>query len=122
MLGIQIIGFLFGLSMIYFTFLNFKKKEFKLFEFGIWTFFWVLLIFVAFSPTSLDFLVKDIFNLKRPLDFFIIGGFLFLIFLTFFNYTLTRKNSKRIEKMVSKIAIRKVEIEKSTEKWKYYLS
>ena len=113
MLGIQITGILFGLFMLYYSFLNFKKKEFKLFEFSTWAALWVLLIFVALFPNSLDFLIKNVLSLKRPLDFFIIIGFLFLILLTFFNFNATKKNRKKIEKIIGKIAVKHVEENKN---------
>jgi len=50
--------------------------------------------------------------MNRPLDFFIVLGFLFLIFLTFFNYTLIKKNQERIERVVRRLAIEKAEEEK----------
>ena len=46
-LGIQIAGFLFGLFMIYYSFLNYKRKEFTAKEFSFWLVLWVLFIIIA---------------------------------------------------------------------------
>jgi len=103
--GIQILGMLFGVFMIYITFLNYKRKQFTIKENVFWVVFWLGLIFIAIFPNSLDFLVKNILNLSRPLDFFIISGFLFLIGALFYTYTVVRRVQKKMEEMVRKIAI-----------------
>ncbi len=108
LLGVQILGVLFGLFMIYIVFLSYKRKEFKLAEVIFWSALWVFFILVTIFPTSLDFIVKTL-SLQRPLDFLIIIGFLFLIILTFHNYLFMKKTNKKIEKLVSKLAIKKAE-------------
>ena len=35
-LGVQIIGILFGFFMLYYTFLQYKRKEFKMGEYTFW--------------------------------------------------------------------------------------
>ena len=39
-LGIQIIGILFGFFMMYYTFLQYKRKEFKMGEYTFWLILW----------------------------------------------------------------------------------
>jgi len=106
-LGIQILGVLFGLFMIYLTFLHGKRKEFTSKEGFIWILLWLVFIFITLSPSSLDFIVKGVFNLKRPLDFLIIVGFMFLIGTIFYTYGIVRKNQKKLEDIVRAIAIKK---------------
>jgi len=102
-LGIQIVGVFFGLFMIYYTFLQLKRSEFTMREFSFWGMFWVILMYVALFPDSLDFIVKQL-NLTRALDLFIIAGFLILIAMFFYTYTLVRINQRKIEKVVRTIA------------------
>lgn len=106
-LGIQLLGGAFGIFMLYLSFLHFKRREFSKLEFLVWVLLWSLMIFVAFFPNSLDFLVKNILRLKRPLDFFIICGFLFLSLLTFINYSLNKANRRKIEQVISGLALQK---------------
>jgi hypothetical protein len=40
-------------------------------------------------------------------DFFIITGFLFLIFVVFYTYTIARKNQIKLEEVVRNIAIKR---------------
>ncbi len=106
-LGIQILGLLFGLFMIYITFISGKRREFTTKEGGFWIIVWVFFILVALFPRSLDFLIKGVLRLQRPLDFFIIAGFMFMIGFIFYSYTLIRKNQKKMEEIVRKMAMKK---------------
>jgi hypothetical protein len=105
---IQILGLLFGLFMIYYTFLSLKRKEFRKGEFAAWTVMWGLFLLVTLFPNVLNPIIKTL-SVSRRLDFLIIVGFLFLIGLGFSTYILSRKNRKRIEEMVRKIALGKEE-------------
>ena len=107
LLGIKILGILFGLAMLYMTFLNLRRKEFSTEESGFWFLVWTAFIFISIIPTSLDFIVKDVLNINRRLDFFIIIGFMFMIGIVFHNYTVTRKTQNKVEKLVRKIALDK---------------
>jgi len=106
-LGIQIAGVIFGLFMIYYSFLKFKRKEFSNIDCIFWITAWVLLIFLVLFPHSLDFLVKGVLNISRTLDFFIIMGFMFLIGLTFYTYSIVKKLNRRIESIVREVAFKK---------------
>tara|TARA_Y100000310_G_C20602708_1_gene773896 strand:+ start:115 stop:495 length:381 start_codon:yes stop_codon:yes gene_type:complete len=111
LLGIQIVGVVFGIGMLYFSFLHFKRKEFGQKEAFIWMALWAGLIFVTILPNSLDFLVKKVLHLQRPLDFFIICGFLIITLLTFLNYVTAKRNSTKIKRMVRNIAIKETDRE-----------
>ena len=103
-LGIQIAGFLFGLFMIYYSFLNFKRKEFTVKEFSFWLFLWIIFIIITLFPFILDPIVKT-FGFFRTLDLLIISGFLFLIAAIFYTYTIVRKNQNQLEKIVREMAM-----------------
>lgn len=102
-LGIQILGFFFGLLMLYYSFLHFKRREFGIKEFVFWVVMWLAFIYVALFPNTLDFIVKKL-NLARTMDLFIILGFMFLIAMFFYNYTLLRISQKKIEEVVRNLA------------------
>ena len=106
MIGIQILGVLFGLFMLYYTFLSFKRKEFRKGEFIAWIFLWILFVIVTVFPGLLDPIVASL-SISRTMDFFIIIGFMFLIGLGFYSYRITRKNQKKIENIVREIAIKR---------------
>ena len=103
-LGIQIAGALFGVALVYMAFLNYKRKDFTLTEFGFWTILAILFSLVAVFPGLLDPIVESL-SLARTMDLFIILGFMFLISAVFYIYSIVRSNQKRLEELVRKIAI-----------------
>ena len=105
-LGIQIVVFLFGLLIIYYSFLNYKRKEFTIKEFLFWIFLWIVFIIFSLFPFILDPIIKPL-GFFRAFDFFIMSGFLFLIAAIFYTYTITRKNQKQLEMVVREVAIKK---------------
>lgn len=105
-LGIQIAGFLFGLFMIYYSFLHYKRREFTIKEFSFWLVLWVVFIVIAMFPFILDPIAKT-FSFFRTLDLLVISGLLFLIVVNFYIYAITRKNQKQLEVAVSEMAMKK---------------
>ena len=105
LLGVQIIGVLFGLIMLYITFLHNKRKEFEVSEFLFWTIMWVVFIYITLFPHSLNFAV-DSLNFVRTFDFLVVIGFLFVICLGVYNYYISRNNRKRLEPIVRKVALK----------------
>lgn len=106
-LGIQILGALFALVMIYITYMHQKRKEFTIKESVFWLSAWICFLALVFFPTFLDGFIKEFLNFSRRLDFYIVVGFMFLIGITFHTYTIVRKNQNRVDKLVRKIAIEK---------------
>ena len=105
-LGIQILGILFGFFMIYYTFLQYKRKEFTIKEYSFWFMFWSAFVIVTLFPQVLDPVLYTL-NIGRTLDLFIIAGFLFLIFVVFYTYTIVRKNQRKLEEVVRNIALKR---------------
>ena len=105
-LGIQIAGFLFGLFMIYYSFLNYKRTQLTAKEFTFWIAVWALFIIVALFPSVLDPIVKY-GGFFRALDVLIVSGFIFLIAAVFYTYTVTRRTQRQVEAVVRSIAMKR---------------
>jgi|TARA_B100001964_G_C14151018_1_gene562036 hypothetical protein len=105
-LGIQIIGILFGFFMMYYTFLQHKRKEFTIKEYSFWFVFWGVFVVLTLFPQMLDPVLKTL-NIARALDLFIIAGFLFLIFIIFYTYTIVKKNQRKLEEVVRNVALKR---------------
>ena len=103
-LGIQILGVCFGLMMVYVSVLHNKRKEFTEKESLFWISIWTAFIVVSLFPKSLDFLRQDVLGISRTMDFLIIAGFILLTGLIFYMYGLLRKNQKKLEQVVRKLA------------------
>lgn len=105
-LGVQILGILFGFFMVYYSFLQYKRKEFTIKEYTFWIVFWGAFVTVTIFPQILDPLLKTL-SIARAMDFFIVIGFLFIIFVIFYTYTLVRKTQRKLEEVVRNIALNK---------------
>ena len=105
-LGIQIIGVLFGLFLVYLTFLFHKRREFTVNEWLFWTAMAFSFMVVSLFPQLLDPIVKSL-SLTRTMDLFIILGFMFLIAAVFYSYKITRDTQKKLEEVVRIIALQK---------------
>ncbi len=103
-LGIQILGSIFALFMLYVTFLHQKRKEYTVKEYIFWTFFWIVFGLISIFPQWLDAISAKL-TLSRTLDLFTILGFMFLITLTVYVYDVARKTQRKVDDVVRKIAI-----------------
>lgn len=103
-LGVQIIGILFGMSMLYLTFLYYKRGDYVTRDFLIWALAWVFFLVMTAYP-KLIYSVMDSINIERTADFFVLGGFMFFSIVIFHLYTITKRNEAKLETLVRKIAI-----------------
>ncbi len=111
-LWIQLLGIIFGLGMIYFTFVKYKRKELSKQEFVTWQSCWIILIIIAIIPSILDPIIAPL-NFYRRLDFFVVIGFFVLLGLGFYNYSTMKKLERRVEILVRKEAMKNAKSEES---------
>ena len=114
-LGIQYIGMLFGLLLLYLSFFHFKRKEFTLNEAGVWGLVGIAFIILSFYPSILDPIVEKL-KFARSLDLLIVIGFMFLIGAMFHTYSIARRSDRRIEQLVRKVALENVVESKKKQK------
>ena len=107
--GVQILGLLFGLFMLYVSFIRMKRNEFTVKEGVFWIIIWVAFGAVSLFPQALDFLSWRVLKISRTIDLLIIVGMIFLAGSTFYIYTLVRMNQRQLEQMVRSTAIEKAE-------------
>jgi hypothetical protein len=106
--GVQIIGLLFGLVMIYFTFLYYKRANYDKTGLVFWFLVWIGFIILAIFP-QIVYGVMGVLKIERTADFFYVSGFLLFSVILFYIYNLTKKNQKQIETIVREIAIKRAE-------------
>lgn len=102
----QWFGLLFAVVILYITYVNYRRREFTINEFGLWSGLAVAIGAIAIVPSILDPIVETL-NFARTLDFVIVIGFLFLITASFYTYLVTRRTHRMVEEIVRKIAIEK---------------
>ncbi len=105
---IQFLGVIFGLGMLYFTFVKYKRREINGGELVVWFTGWIVLIIVALVPFALDPIIAPL-HFYRRLDFFVVLGFFLLLGLVFFNYSALKKMEKKLELFVRQEALSTLE-------------
>lgn len=101
MIGIQILAIIFALWMIYFSFLHFRRREFKILEFLFWQILWLGLIGVVIYPESVDFILRT-FSISRTFDLVVIVGIIVLFGVSFRSYVIIRRLERKVEDFVRK--------------------
>lgn len=107
MTNIQIIALIFGLVMVYLTFLHYKRKEFNRYQFVIWEILWFGFIVVTVLPDRFNLLTERL-GIARAFDLFAIGAFVVVLSLSFHNYLLITKLEKRLENKVRQKALSEI--------------
>ena len=110
MIGIQIAAIIFALWMIYFSFLHFRRREFKIAEFIFWQVLWLGLIIVVIFPGSVRFILST-FSISRTFDLVVIVGVVVLFGVSFRSYVIIRRLEKKVEDFVRKEAIKEIDKE-----------
>lgn len=105
--GLQFIAVAFSLIMIYFAYVNFRKKEINRVEFLTWFIAWALAMVIVIFPDTLR-KVAQTFLISRLLDLLIAGGFLLVIVMVSIAYLRTKKNEKMIEDLIRREALKEV--------------
>ena len=112
---IQFLGIVFGVAMLYFTFVKYKRKEIQNLERWGWTACWILMIIVAIIPGFLDPIIGRL-NFYRRLDFFVVIGFFVLLAIGFYNYSTVKKMERKLEIFVRKQATKELENKQAEKK------
>jgi hypothetical protein len=105
--GVQIIGILFALVMMYFTFLYYKKNSYTYRSLIIWLLIWIAFLVLVLFPSTIYGIMQSL-KIERTVDFFVIGGFLFFAVLIFYIYSVVKRNDKKLDEVVRAIALRRI--------------
>lgn len=102
--GVQILGILFAFIMLYFTFLYYKRDSYGTRSLLLWFSVWVFFLVMVMFPTTV-YGVMQTLQIKRTVDFFVIGGFLFFSVIIFHLYITVRNMQKKLETLVRRLAL-----------------
>jgi len=102
--GIQIVGLFFGLSMMYFSFFYYRRKDFSKGDAALWIFVWLVFLMGVLFPQRLDLIIQT-FGVVGALQLFTITSILFLTAVIFYLFRVVRKNQRQVEKLVRERAL-----------------
>ena len=103
-IGLQIIGMLFALVMLYLTFLYYKKSSYSTMSFALWSVIWAGFLFMTFFPATLYGIMEDL-KIERTVDVFVIGGGMFFTVIIFHLFTIVKSLERKIETVVRRTAV-----------------
>lgn len=103
-IGIQLMGILFILIMIYLTFLYYKKSHYSAASLSLWMAVWLGALLLVLFPETL-YGIMETLKIERTVDFFVISGFMFFTVLIFYLYNTVKQMQRKMERLVRKIAI-----------------
>ncbi len=103
-IGIQIIGLVFGLAMIYFTYIYYKKKDIGLNSFVVWFLIWSGLVLGTLFPGVVSSL-KSPLVVVRVLDLYVVIAVFVILAATFYNFHVLVKTQRDVKKIVRKLAL-----------------
>jgi hypothetical protein len=106
-LELQILGVAYGLGMFYFLYASWRRHELTKGDFYLWSFAWLGFIFVLIFPNASESLRVFLKISGGQVPFFTIFGFMFLTGVVFYLYQKVRSNSRKIERIVKEVAIKR---------------
>lgn len=110
-LGLQIAAIVFSLAMIYFAYVNFRRKEIGRMEVIVWIVAWTMAIIMVLFPDTLRKIAQTFF-ISRLLDLMIMGGFILVVTMAAITYVRTRRIEKKLEDLVRKEALKDIKKKK----------
>jgi len=110
--GVQILGILFGVLMVYLSFLHYKRREFNRFSFLVWESVWMLFLFVTLFPKTIGGFTQEL-GFVRLMDFLTITAFMLITVLIFHNYMALSKIKRSLEREIRKEALKDLNKEKN---------
>ena len=102
--GIQLVGVVLSLGIVYLTYLYYRRKEFSVQDFLIWIAVAAVFLFASLFPRVMDVFLTPL-SVYRVFDLLTIGGFAVLFAIVFRVYRIVRKNEKNLEKLVRSMAL-----------------
>ena len=105
--GLQVIALLFALTMLYFTYLHYKRKELEGWE-GIFSLIsWLGAIFIILFPNIVSFFAEKI-AISRAFDLAVIGGFILMIPMVYMSYIKVRRLEKKLEEVIRNESLKSI--------------
>lgn len=102
--GVQIVAVVFLVLMMYFTYVNYKRKNYGFQSLILWMAVWIAAVVLVSFPTTI-YGIMETLQIQRTADFFTLVGFAFIMVLIFYMYSVVKSSSYKVEQLVREMAI-----------------
>jgi len=103
--GLQVIGLVFSLIMLYFAYVHYRRGEINGLEIIFWLVAWIGAILIIIFPQVFGVFAKTI-AISRAFDLAVIGGFIFVIPLVYLSYMRVKRLERKLEEYVRQESLR----------------
>ena len=97
-IGVELLGLVFGVVMMYLTYLAFRKKDFVFGDFLLWFLVWLGFSLAVIFPWTLKGFMET-FGVVSVVQVFSILGMMFIFVVVFYLYKTVRKSQKKLEEV-----------------------
>ena len=101
----EILGAIFLLVMIYFTFVAYKRKQISRFSLIFWIIIWIGGAVAMMFKNLLQSLLP-VLAVYRIFDLYTIIGFMFFLFMVFYLFRTVKRTEKRVEELTRMMAMK----------------
>ena len=108
MLPLQILSTLFALSMLYWTYLSYRRRTIRFCELLFWIGAWSAFALVVIFPNSTNSFLERL-SVNRTMDLMLIVGFMLIWVVLFADYLEIRRLRQRLQELVRQIALKEGE-------------
>lgn len=102
--GIQAIVVLFGVGMLYLSYVYYRRKDFSLPDLSLWVIITIGGIVPILFPERFEFLLTPL-TVYSVFDLLTVGGLVVLFAITFRMYKVTRQNERKVDEVVRSLAL-----------------
>lgn len=103
-LGVQIVGIIFAIVMMYFTYVYYKRKNYGKYSLAMWLILWIGILLIIAVPETVYGIMQTL-QIERTADFIVMAGFTFFLIIIFYMYNVIKKVNKKMEELVRKLSI-----------------
>lgn len=108
-LGVQLLGAVFIIAMLYLTFLFYKKQHYSRNAAVVWVIIWAVAFFMlAFNNVIENYVIS--LQFARSMDLYLVLGLMFVLVSTFYNFVKLERQERRLEELVRSIAIKRAKV------------
>lgn len=108
LVGIQFVGLIFALVMIYLTFVYYKRKNYDWQSALLWIIVWLGVGVIIVFPQTIYGLMQAL-EIERTADFFVMSGFALFSVIIFYLYGTVKRTNKRMNELVRALAYEKTQ-------------